>query len=54
MNEIVLTAEQYIGTAIGAAAVFVLLGMLTAFFYERALRAEERERRLSEWVERMR
>lgn len=50
MNDIVLTAEQYMGTAIGAAGVFTLMGMLVAFFYEKARRAEEEVERLRRWA----
>lgn len=50
MTEIVLTSEQYMGTAIGAGMVFLLMGMLVAFFYDRALRAEEEVERLKRWA----
>ena len=37
------------GTAIGAGIVFFLMGMLVAFFYERALQAEREVERLKRW-----
>lgn len=53
MTEIILTPEQYMWTAIGAAAVFSCLGVLVGVFYERAIQAEMKARRLEEWARRL-